>query len=376
MSTPLVAMQQTASATQQEESDDPAPAPAPSTALPRYLALAYASLVVYASLHPFSGWRDLGLSPFAFLDAGWPRYWTVFDLVVNVTVYLPLGFLLALTLRYIPIPGRFTPALAATLLACLISLGLESLQTWLPARVPSHIDLACNTVGGALGALLTLWHGERFFARAGSLQRRLLGPVPYAEPGLVMLGLWLLTQLSPETLLFGAGDLRHLLGLTSAVPYAAESFFVIETAITVCNAVAIGLIARTLLTDRASSPTVLAIFFTLALTIRTLAAATLVTPHDAFVWLTPGAGLGLAIGGVILALALLLPPLPRLALAGLALMAGTVLVNLAPPNPYSAAALATWQQGHFLNFNGLTRLTASLWPFLALPYLTMLGRRL
>ena len=50
----------------------------------------------------------------------------------------------------------------------------------------------------------------------------------------------------------------------------------------------------------------------------------------------------------------------------MALMAGAVLVNLAPANPYSIAALATWRQGHFLNFNGLTRLTASLWPFLTL----------
>jgi hypothetical protein len=93
-------------------------------------------------------------------------------------------------------------------------------------------------------------------------------------------------------------------------------------------------------------------------------------------WLTPGAGLGLAIGGAILLLCLLAPPAWRVALAGLALMVGTVLVNLAPANPYSAAALATWRQGHFLNFNGLTRLVASFWPFLALPYLTLLGRRL
>jgi hypothetical protein len=57
-------------------------------------------------------------------------------------------------------------------------------------------------------------------------------------------------------------------------------------------------------------------------------------------------------------------------------MAGTVLVNLAPTNPYSAAALAAWRQGHFLNFNGLTRLVASFWPFIALPYLLLLGRRL
>lgn len=48
----------------------------------------------------------------------------------------------------------------------------------------------------------------------------------------------------------------------------------------------------------------------------------------------PGATLGLLSGGALLAVA---PPAPvslRIALAGLALMAGTVLVNITPPNPY------------------------------------------
>ena len=39
------------------------------------------------------------------------------------------------------------------------------------------------------------------------------------------------------------------------------------------------------------------------------------------------------------------------------------------------AALATWQQGHFLNFNGLTRWVATLWPFLTLPFLLLIVRR-
>jgi VanZ family protein len=361
----------------------PALTKAPTTALAmraptlaRYLALAYLALVVYASLHPFSGWRDLGLSPFAFLDAAWPRYWTVFDLSINALAYLPLGFFLSLTLARLPGPGRISPVIAATLLAALFSLCLECLQTWLPSRVPSNLDLASNSIGAGIGALLSAWYGERCFIRVTLLQRRFLAPVPHAELSLVMLGLWLLTQLSPEMLLFGAGDLRHLLGLTPVVSYAAPSFFVIETTIIISNTIAIGLITRTLLTERSSPHLVLAVFFILALSIHTLAAAVLVSPQDAFVWLTPGAGLGLLIGFATLSLALLLPASSRLALAGLALMAGTVLVNLTPPNPYSTVALATWRQGHFLNFNGLTRLVASLWPFLALPYLTALGRRL
>ena len=54
-------------------------------------------------------------------------------------------------------------------------------------------------------------------------------------------------------------------------------------------------------------------------------------------------------------------------------MAATVLVNLAPPNPYLVATLKLWQQGHFLNFNGLTRLVSALWVFVALAYLIYLA---
>lgn len=342
--------------------------------LPRYLALAYLALIVYASLHPFANWRDIGISPLAFLDAAWPRYWTSFDLAINTLAYLPLGFLLTLAFR--GLPGRPTPALAALLFGAAVSFGLECLQTWLPSRVPSNLDLACNSLGAGLGALLAQWHGERFFSRVSQLQRQILAPVPHAELGLVLTALWLLTQLSPETILFGAGDLRHLLDITPVVPYAAHSFLALESAIIICNTVAIGLITRSLLADHQSPHLATLGFFAFALTIRSLAAAILIDPLNAFAWLTPGASLGMFTGAAILSLVLLLPAPWRIALAGLGLMAGTVLVNLTPPNPYSSAAVNVWRQGHFLNFNGLTRLAASFWPFLALPYLTIVGRRI
>jgi hypothetical protein len=57
----------------------------------------------------------------------------------------------------------------------------------------------------------------------------------------------------------------------------------------------------------------------------------------------------------------------------MALMLATVFANLMPDNPYFEHTLSVWRQGHFLNFNGLTRLASSLWPFLALPWL-MLSR--
>jgi VanZ family protein len=341
--------------------------------LSRYLALAWCGLVVYGSLHPFTGWRDTGVSPIAFLEGGWPRYWTSFDLAANVAVYLPLGFFLTLALS--SLRGRLTAPILAIVLAGSVSFSLETAQTWLPSRVPSNLDLACNSLGGVLGALWAQAVGPRFFARIAALEHRLIAPIPHAELGLTLLGLWLLVPLSPETLLFGAGDLRQIFGLTGAVPFAAESFVMIEATITAFNAVAVGLIVRMLCARLLTAYLIVPLFLLLCLLISTLAAAVLISPADAMAWLTPGSRLGLAVSGAILAVAIALPATPRLMITALSLMAGTVLVNMAPANPYSEAALAVWRQGHFLNFNGLTRLVATLWPFLTLPFLLLATRR-
>ena len=341
--------------------------------LARYLALAWCGLVVYGSLHPFSGWRDTGVSPIAFLEGGWPRYWTVFDLLANVAVYLPLGFFLTLALK--GLPGRFTALVIAVLMAGGVSFGLETVQNWLPSRVPSNLDLACNIVGALGGGIAAQIVGPRIFARIAALEHRLLAPIPHAELGLTLLGLWLLVPLSPETLLFGAGDLRYLLGFSSDVPFAAESFVMIEACVTAFNAIAVGLILRMLSARMLHSYLMVPLFLLLGLAIRTLAAAILVSPGEAFAWFSLGAEMGLLVAGLVLAISLALPATPRLMLTALALMAGTVFVNLAPPNPYSMAALATWRQGHFLNFNGLTRLVATLWPFLTILFLLLTTRR-
>ena len=110
----------------------------------------------------------------------------------------------------------------------------------------------------------------------------------------------------------------------------------------VCNTVAIGLIVRTLLAERAPSIAVLIAFFLVALFVRA-SAAVLVGPRGAMALDHARRRAGLAIGSALLLLALLLLVAWRIALAGLMLMAGTVLVNLAPANPYSAVALATWK---------------------------------
>jgi len=49
------------------------------------LAAAYAALVIYATLYPFSGWHHpQGLWSFAFLSLPWPRWWDRFDVIANL----------------------------------------------------------------------------------------------------------------------------------------------------------------------------------------------------------------------------------------------------------------------------------------------------
>ncbi len=336
--------------------------------LARYLAVAYALLIAYASLHPLTGWRDTGAPPFAFLAAAWPRYYTGFDLAANILAYLPLGFLTVPALQ-----SRLGVA-AAALLAALagggLSLAVEVLQNYLPSRVPSNIDLACNLIGAMIGAAAGMNWG-RALVDGGRLHRlrvRLVVGGQAADFGLVLLGLWLLAQLNPELLLFGTGDLRTLLELPP-LPYSAGRFFVIEAGVAAAGALAAGLIVWSLLRQQQRS--LLVALLLPALLVKAFASALLVNAAQFAHWITPGNATGLAIGAIALLAATHLPPLAQRMLAALALLFATALVNLAPENPYIAASLAVWQQGHFLNFNGLTRLVSSLWPFAALPYLML-----
>jgi len=343
--------------------------------LARYLLLAYALLVVYGSLHPFSGWRDQGVSPFAYLGGALPRYITAFDLVTNFTAYLPLGFfaLLALHPR---VRGAFALATAG-LAGCFLSLALEALQTYLPSRIPSNLDLATNGLGAFAGAGLALRFGVGLLGRGRihELRHRWFLPGHQYDLGLVLLALWLFTQLNPETLLFGNGDLRGLLEAPPTVLHPVKVFIQGEAAVAACNIVAIGLFLSCLMQDGSPRRRLMLVPFVAGLALKTVAVGVLLKAQNVFAWLTPGALLGLLGGVLVLMLALSLPRAARLALAGLLLMAATVLVNLAPENPYFANALQQWPQGYYLNFNGVTHLMSLAWPFVALFYLMLLAPR-
>lgn len=343
--------------------------------LARYLFIAYVLLVVYATLYPFSGWRDSGIPAFAYLTAAKPPYITVFDLAVNVLGYVPYGWLAVLALY--PRAKGFAALGSAVFTGAILALALEAAQTFLPARFASNVDVACNLAGTALGALLGMRSVNWLFGRSPLLRWRLRNVLPgsRADAGLVLLALWLATQLNPATLLFGAGDLRDLFRQPAGIAYEPDVFVSIEALTAACNLIAVGLTASAILVPGAPLLRVLLGLIGLALVVKTGAFAILRQAEDFFHWLTPGALLGLAAGVPVLLAATMLPRVVRLALAAVLLMGATVLVNLAPANPYFASTLAVWSQGHFLNFNGLTRLLSALWPFAALLVLMLLAAR-
>lgn len=121
-------------------------------ALIRLLWLLVTASITYLSLYPLTDWRLRQPSPFVFLTQGIPRFYSPADLASNVAAYVIFGLLFALGWS-----GRrhpWLPAVSAAAAGILLSLSLEALQSYLPTRVPSMLDLSANAAGAIGGGLI------------------------------------------------------------------------------------------------------------------------------------------------------------------------------------------------------------------------------
>jgi VanZ family protein len=350
------------------------------------LALAYAVLIVYASLYPFSDWRDQGLLPWAFLSAPVPQYWTGFDVAINIVGYVPLGGLLALSILR---ARRKHAVVVALSIGLLLTFAMESLQSYLPGRVASREDLVLNGTGAGLGAFVSLMMDRwGVIERWSRLRERWF--VEHSRGGIVLLITWPLALLFPAAVPFGLGQVlarleEGLAAQLSGTPYSAwlpvrliELKPLGPAAEMVC--VALGVLIPSLLgfcVVRSLRRRILLVFATLALgvAVTALSAALSWGPAHAWAWL------GLApLWGIALALpvALVLTLAPWRASAALLLLALGIYLNLlnqAPESPYFAQTLQAWEQGRFIRFHGLAQWLGWVWPYAALVYvLTQIGR--
>jgi VanZ family protein len=342
------------------------------------LALVFTLLVFYASLYPFEGWRFQGAQPLHFLAEPWPRYWTRFDVVANALGYAPLGFLIALGMLRSG-AGRWSWPVAAGLPA-LLSLVIESVQTYLPMRVPSNLDLVLNAGGALVGATAAVW-----LERVGGLRRwsrfRADWLVPRAQGSLVLLALWPVALLYPVSVPFGLGQVwtRVELGLVrlfDGTPFLA--WLPVRPSppaplSLLAEAFCVGLALLTpLLMGYADVRTVwrravfLSLFFACALGTAALSSALTFGPAQAWAWLTPQAELGLLTALIVGLLALGLPERWCQLLMLLCLASCLTLLNSAPDSPYFEESLHLWEQGRFIRFHGLSQWLGWIWPFAAL----------
>lgn len=355
------------------------------------LAGAYGALVVYASLYPFSGWRNQEIPPWEFLYAGWPRYWTWFDILANVAGYVPLGFLLALSflrrgnVRYF----RSHPNLAAISVAVLagtaLSFVMEAVQNFLPSRVASNVDFGLNVAGTLFGAALAaglevaggLDHWSRFRDRWF---------IPQARGALVLLALWPFALLFPAAVPLGLGQVLERLETTAGdwledTPFlewlpvrevelqplvpAAELLCVALGAFVPC------LLGYTILRSAGRRAVFAIVAIGLGTVVTALSAALSWGPTHAWAWLSLPVRLGLLFGLLLSMLMLAVPRRGCAAMLLIALMVHLAVLNQAPASAYFADTLQAWEQGRFIRFHGLAQWLGWLWPYAVLVYVVL-----
>lgn len=359
---------------------------------------AYAAALVYASLYPWNGWRTIALSGWAFLTEPWPRYWTWFDLITNVLVYMPLGLLLAGWLK-----KRFSHGLTlllAIVLAAMLSVILEGLQTFLPGRVPSRLDWLTNVAGAALGGSLMLtFQPIRHPGREVAWHRPALIR-PQSSILLIVLFAWVVAQVYPQRLLFGVGDVVHPLfdslrsqaDLISVEPALApvsaqlaaalvplvegllglsDYALIIEALAVACAVVAVGLLVVEISVPWAPRAWMIAAVIVAGLAMKVLATWWLLDSSESIWWLSPGAQGGLVVGVIALGLVASSDARARMWLLLGSLVLCWLLTNVFPVNAYYESMQSEWELGAWRNFLGFLRGLSMIWPPVALAVLLL-----
>jgi VanZ family protein len=350
---------------------------APKSRLALSLALGYTLLILYASLSPFSGWRDPGQNALQFLWEPWPRYVGAFDLVVNVLAYVPFAFLVTASL----VPGHkpLNAGIAGLIAGIALSFAMECAQAYLPGRVASRLDLLTNALGAALGALIA--------ARAGSVPRlvrplarwrqRWFLPGGVIDLGIALVALWLFSQLDPSLPLLGIvffsnGVQAQLAGIVSG-----EALRVLGPVSVAMNLAGLGLLLTLLMRSRRAALAALALLVWVAALTKLVAASLLLRSEAAFLWVSKEVAWAIVAGMLFVGAGATLPrPLVRM-LCALALVGAIALAVLKPGEAQSFLSLRLfrWRDLQLMHYTGLAATVAAAWPCAALAYLGLLWRR-
>ena len=345
-------------------------------------------LVVYASLYPFEGWRwPAGMQWSEALRLPWARWRDRPDEALNVLGYVPLGMVLTVALLRRSAPW-WAAALVGVLMPAMLSYALEVTQWLLPRRVASVNDWIANSIGACLGAAIAfILQVTGWLHRAGQLRDRWFNHD--SAVALILLLLWPAALLAPAPLPFSLGQgWSELLSWVSSVlarlPLtawglapdlaAAPSLRTPLAPLTEVAVILMGVLSPMILAGAASPAGWRRVGLMMMVAAWGWAGMSLSTamnfgPRHALAWLTPSTSLALLL---CLPLALLLTwPGRRLCAAlGLVVLAASLALGAQiPPDAFQDLTQATWEQGRFIRFHGLSLWVAWLWPFAAIGWL-------
>lgn len=348
----------------------------PRTLLRHYLLAVYVLLILYASLSPFSGWQEQGLAFRDVLTAPFGQTFTTSDALTNWLAYLPLGVLLALTLRAYMTGWR--SLLLATVGGVLLSMSMEFVQMYLPNRTSSNVDVLTNGLGTLSGALLAMAIVSRlWFARATRWRIELFQHGSGVEFGLALLMLWIFAQINPSLPILGnvfITEAAHR--IFSTMP--EDPFNAWESAAVTLNLLMIGLLLQTLLQARRHAVVALILILCVVALVKFIAAAVLLKSWALMLWLNSEAMLGIVVGLLLMWGTGGLRGKALLWLAVSVLLAYLVLALwvLDSGTPSEAMRIYQWRYGHLLNYNGMSQKVSVMFPLLLGVYLVWARRRL
>jgi VanZ family protein len=335
-----------------------------------WLAIGYALFIVYASLSPFSGWREQGLDFFEVLGAPLLLTYTAFDAAVNLLSYLPFGLLAGLVLH-----ARFGATTSVILGLCMgasLSVGMEYLQMYLPARISSNVDLLANSAGALIGALLAVsvasW--TWFFSRLTRWRSSLFHQGKEMDFGLALLALWVFGQVNPSLPMLG----NVFISEVARQPFAALSpalFDWWESGAVTLNLLMLGTLMLTLLRAPRNAVIALPVILSVVALAKFVVAAVLLKSWALLLWINSEAVLGMLLGMVLLLAALSLQRSAAIVSGAAAALAYFAVVNFVFGDNTPAAAMSVyhWHYGHLLNYNGLAQTIALVFPLLLLFHL-------
>jgi hypothetical protein len=306
---------------------------------------------------------------------------------------MPFGALVVLAV-YPRWRGTLAVALAFVL-GGVLSCVMEAVQTYLPTRVASNLDLAANALGALLGAAIMSPATGALLDRGLLRRLRLLWFERESAALVCLVASWPFATMYPAPRLFGLGNWPRALWLRfdSTTQDALLAFTppawhvgawpslvsarlpesVWEAMITTLNLSAALMLASLPVRRHAPRVRLLLVFIVVTLVVKVGATFLQSQSGLAFDWATPGALYGLIMGAVAGLLTLRMRRRSRAVLAGVALIVALVFVNLLPVNPYFDVVLADWRQGRYLHFNGLAHWLAWMWPYAALVWLGYLA---